>query len=86
MTTHELARELLKGEDVEAVIAGYEGGYDIIGRIGPVEMFVTDVNEEFWLGKMEKVGSRDQYGEPLPDNPIVSGRVIREEVRNAENI
>lgn len=50
MTTHELARRLLKMDDVDVTVAGYECG----------QIIVTTIHQPRWLKK--DVHTKDYYG------------------------
>jgi hypothetical protein len=53
MTSHELARKLLEGEDVMVTVRGYEGGVNEINTIYPVDTLYLNVNTEGYYGKHE---------------------------------
>ncbi len=53
MTSHELARKLLTGEDLPVTVRGYEGGVDIIEYISTPEELALDANDEWYYGKHE---------------------------------
>lgn len=53
MTTHELAKKLLEGPDVMAVVSGYEGGLNEINGINIPIKIKLHVHEEWYLGDHE---------------------------------
>jgi hypothetical protein len=52
MTTHELAKMLLEGEDVAVVVSGYEGGVNDLNQINYLAVH-RDVNDAWYYGKHE---------------------------------
>ena len=53
MTTHELARKLLAGEDVMATVSGYEGGVNEIGTVSDPSPILLNVNTAWYYGDHE---------------------------------
>ena len=47
MTTHELARLLLQGPDILAIVRGYEGGYDPVVELEPLDVVYTGERKFF---------------------------------------
>ena len=48
MTTHELAKQLLQGPNVMALVRGYEGGVDEIKHIGIERPLHINIHKEKW--------------------------------------
>jgi hypothetical protein len=48
MTTHELARKLLEGEDLLVVVRGYEGGVNEVDTIHEPQSIHLKIHEGTW--------------------------------------
>jgi len=63
MTSHELARKLLAGEDIPVLINGYEGGFTTIKDVTCREMTQTQ-------SKPDYIGEYDLTEEDPPYEPL----------------